>query len=48
MELDPRGRAATWTGSDQRGRAIAEATAKAIQVGAARPMSLGAVEAAKD
>ena len=47
-EFDPRGRAATWTGSDQRGRAIAEATAKAIHLGAARPISLGAAEAAKD
>ena len=32
IEIDPRGRAAAWTGSDERGRAIAEATARAIAV----------------
>ncbi|SFK25063.1 xanthine dehydrogenase [Methylocapsa palsarum] len=31
IEIDPRGRSAAWTGSDQRGRAIAEAAAKAIR-----------------
>jgi hypothetical protein len=35
LEIDPRGRAANWTGSDQRGRAIAEATVKAIRIRAA-------------
>jgi Na+-translocating ferredoxin:NAD+ oxidoreductase RnfC subunit len=30
IEIDPRGRAASWKGSDERGRAIAEATVKAI------------------
>jgi hypothetical protein len=31
IEIDPRGRAASWTGSDQRGRAIADGTIKAIR-----------------
>lgn len=30
LEIDPRGRAACWTGTDERGRAIAEATLRAI------------------
>jgi hypothetical protein len=30
IEIDPRGRAASWKGSDERGRVIAEATVKAI------------------
>ena len=30
VEIDPRGRAASWTGSDERGRLIAEATVKAV------------------
>jgi hypothetical protein len=32
IEIDPRGRSAAWTGSDQRGRAIAEAAVKAIRI----------------
>ncbi|VTZ27173.1 conserved hypothetical protein [Methylocella tundrae] len=44
LEIDPRGRAASWTGSDQRGRAIAEATAKAIRIGAARQKLLDAAQ----
>ena len=32
LEIDPRGRAANWTGSDRRGRAIAEAAVKAIRL----------------
>ncbi len=39
LEIDPRGRAASWTGSDQRGRAIAEATVKAIRIRATRQTS---------
>ncbi len=31
VEIDPRGRAASWTGTDERGRSIAEATARALQ-----------------
>jgi len=30
IEIDPRGRAARWTGTDERGRAIADATARAV------------------
>lgn len=48
VELGPRGRAATWTGTDQRGRAIAEAAVKAIQTGVVRQRALGAAEAARD
>jgi len=36
LEIDSRGRAACWTGIDQRGRAIAEATMRAIAMGARR------------
>lgn len=32
VEIDPRGRQATWTNTDERGRRIAEATVKAIQM----------------
>lgn len=32
VEIDPRGRNARWTGIDNRGRCIAEATAKAIRI----------------
>jgi xanthine dehydrogenase accessory factor len=32
LEIDPRGRSASWTGIDERSRAIAEATARAIRV----------------
>jgi hypothetical protein len=32
LEIDPRGREAAWTGTDERGRAIAEAAMKAIRV----------------
>jgi len=40
IEIDPRGRCAAWTGSDQRGRAIAEAAVKAIRVRAKLRKSL--------
>ncbi len=30
VEIDPRGRASNWTGTDERGRAIAEAVVRAI------------------
>ncbi|WP_407185486.1 xanthine dehydrogenase [Bradyrhizobium centrosematis] len=36
LEVDPRSRDAQWTGTDQRGRAIAEAIAAAIRLHAAR------------
>jgi hypothetical protein len=36
VEIDARGRQAGWTGTDERGRAIAEATIKAIRLRAAR------------
>jgi xanthine dehydrogenase accessory factor len=32
IEIDPRGRRASWTGIDERGRAIAEATLRAIRI----------------
>jgi hypothetical protein len=55
IEVDPRGRSAAWTGSDQRGRAIAEAVIKAIRVrgklrkgaGAGRPI-LGVISASAE
>ncbi|MBJ7407246.1 MAG: xanthine dehydrogenase [Bradyrhizobium sp.] len=36
LEIDPRGRDAQWTGTDQRGRAIANATTAAVRLRAAR------------
>jgi xanthine dehydrogenase accessory factor len=36
IEIDPRGRAAGWTGTDERGRAIAEAVGEAIHANAGR------------
>ena len=36
LEIDPRGRDAQWTGTDRRGRAIAEATAAAVGFRTAR------------
>ncbi len=38
LEIDPRGRAAKWTGIDDRGRSIAEATMTAIQLHAVERM----------
>ena len=41
LEIDARGADARWTGTDERGRAIAEATATAMRIHALRPaMSL--------
>jgi xanthine dehydrogenase accessory factor len=37
LEIDARGRNAVWTGSDERGRAIGEATLKAIRLRSLRP-----------
>ena len=37
LEIDARGREARWTGTDERGRAIAEATMSAIRLRALRP-----------
>ncbi len=37
LEIDPRGRNARWTGTDERGRAIAEATTRAIRLRELRP-----------
>ena len=39
LEIDPRGRHAQWTGTDERGRAIAKATSRAIETRAARAAS---------
>ena len=36
LEVDPRGRHACWTEIDERGRAIAEATLKAVAIEKAR------------
>ena len=36
VEIDPRGRDAQWTGTDDRGRAIASATVAAVRLHAAR------------
>jgi xanthine dehydrogenase accessory factor len=47
LEIDPRGRAANWTGSDQRGRAIAEATVKAMRVRAAQQATARALRVGK-
>jgi len=47
LEIDPRGRAANWTGSDQRGRAIAEATVRAIRIRATRQPSRRTVRMGK-
>lgn len=41
LEIDPRGRTAKWTGTDERGRAIAEATVSAIKIVAARKSAVG-------
>lgn len=37
LEIDPRGAEASWTGTDERGRAIASATVAAIRLHALRP-----------
>jgi hypothetical protein len=42
LEIDPRGPLAQWTGSDERGRTIAEATVKAIRLHNLRPAMTGA------
>jgi hypothetical protein len=42
LEIDPRGPQAQWTGSDERGRIIAEATVKAIRLHNLRPAMTGA------
>ncbi len=41
LEIDARGKTAKWTGTDERGRAIAEATMKAIRVRELRPAMSG-------
>ena len=43
LEIDARGRNASWTGTDERGRAIAEATMKAIRLHASRRVMMEAV-----
>jgi len=40
IEIDPRGRQACWTGTDERGRAIAAAVVEAIEMTPARPLTL--------
>ena len=47
LEIDPRGRSASWTGSDERGRAIAEATLQAIKAHPPRRAPAFAEAAAK-
>ena len=45
LEIDPRGRGASWTGIDDRGRDIAEATVKAIRIRTAQPVtSYGSID----
>ncbi len=39
LEIDPRGRAASWTGIDDRGRDIAAATVKAMRIRTAQPVT---------
>ena len=39
LEIDTRGRDARWTGTDERGRAIAEATTAAVRLRALRPVT---------
>jgi xanthine dehydrogenase accessory factor len=43
IEIDPRGRRASWTGIDERGRAIAEATLRAIRIRQSQRAMLEAV-----
>jgi xanthine dehydrogenase accessory factor len=45
IEMDPRGRKARWTGIDDRGRAIAEATVRAIGIGSPRLADLNLIDA---
>lgn len=45
VEIDPRGRNATWFGVDERGRAIATATAKAVKAGMTRTRRFASKEA---
>jgi hypothetical protein len=42
LEIDSRGPNAQWTGSDERGRTIADATVKVIRLHALRPAMTGA------
>jgi len=46
IEIDPRGRNARWTGIDDRGRAIADAAVRAIQVKSTRLTESNLIEAA--
>ncbi len=46
VEIDPRGREAKWTGIDDRGRAIAEATVKAIRIKLQQSAAMKTFEAA--
>jgi hypothetical protein len=41
LEIDVRGASAQWTGSDERGRTIAQATLRAIRLHALRPAMTG-------
>lgn len=43
LEIDPRGRRARWTGMDERGRAIAEATLRAIRLHVAQSATIEAL-----
>ncbi len=46
LEIDPRGRRARWTGIDERGRGIADATIAAIGLAARRRLAIDATPAA--
>ena len=46
LEIDPRGRRASWTGIDERGRGIADATLAAIGLAARRRLAIDATPAA--
>ena len=46
LEIDPRGRRARWTGIDERGRGIADATLAAIGLAARRRLAIDATPAA--
>jgi hypothetical protein len=42
LEIDTRGRRAAWTGIDERGRTIAQATIRAIRLHASQPVMMDA------
>ena len=44
IEIDPRGRASSWTGTDERGRAIADAAYRVIAIAQLRWRALPVTE----